>query len=147
MATKKSKQADKPSLTVKERQQLRKTMTSASKITEKDLMEMLRKDPDGKLSINVVLDAMWPKFRELFKIGMPAKTKGTPDAVYQKQLDDYRKWTAGIKSIARYWYCCGMMHKQNLRDILHILDVEKDAEAPAEAPVDKPVEAQVQSAK
>lgn len=124
-------------LTKKERQELRKSLTEISKISAEELIEMVSKDPNGQLAVNVVLDALWPKFKKAFRVGMPAKGPGVSDAAYKKQLDEYRRWTQSIKSIARFWYCCGMLHKQNHRDIINILDAQKDAEAPEENPSDK----------
>ena len=124
-------------LTKKERQELRKRLTEISKISAEELIEMVSEEPNGQLSVNVMLDALWPKFKEEFKVGMPAKGIGVSDAVYKQQLEHYRRWSQGIKNIARFWYCCGMLHKQNHRDIINILDAQKDAEAPEENPSDK----------
>jgi len=141
MATKKIKPAKEQvkDLTKKERQELRKRLEEISKISNEELIDMVRQEPDGQLAVSVLLDALWPKFRDLFKIGMPAKGKGVSDAQYQKQLADYREWTKGIKNIAKYWYCAGMKHKQNHRDILKYLDPQNDADAPDEPkPEEKP---------
>lgn len=121
-------------LTQKERKQMREKLSSIAKITPEDLITAISEKPDGQLAVNVVMDALWPKFKEVFKVGMPAKGRFTSDAVYQKQLEDYRKWTAGIRSIAKYWYLAGMNHKQNHKDVLSVMDSSKDAEAPADVP-------------
>ena len=135
MAKNKSDKAARQSteLTRKERKEMREKLSSISEVTPEELIELVRKDANGQLAVNVLLDALWPKFKQAFQIAMPAKSIGTPDKVYQQQLESYRKWTAGIKSIARYWYIAGMQHEKNHKDLLDILDPAKDAEAPEEA--------------
>lgn len=121
-------------LTQKERKQMREKLSSIAKITPEDLITAISEEPDGQLAVNVVMDALWPKFKEVFKVGMPAKGRFTSDVVYQKQLENYRKWTAGIRSIAKYWYLAGMNHEQNHKDILSVLNPSKDADAPVDVP-------------
>lgn len=121
-------------MTRKERQETRAQISELSKVTPKELMEMLRKDPDSGLTINVVMDALWPKFRSAFKIQMPAKGPHTTQKVFDRQMADYRAWAASIRSVGRFWYICGTLHNQNVEELLSILDESQDANAPEEEP-------------
>lgn len=126
MATKKVKQDE---MTRKERQELREKLSGIAHITPEQIIEALRKEPKGQLAMNLLMDALWPNFKDAFKIGMPAKAPGTNEQQYQKRLQQYREWTRGIKSIARYWYLAGLNHKQNMKDLLSILDESQDTDA------------------
>lgn len=117
-------------LTRKERKEMREKLSSISKVSPEDLIEALKAEPNGQLSLNVMMDTLWPKFKVVFGVGMPNKSIGTPDKVYQQQLESYRKWTASMRSIAKYWYMAGMQHKQNIKDVLSIMDSSKDVNAP-----------------
>lgn len=130
MTKSKSTQATQPQMTRQERKDARKQISELSKVSPKELIEMLRKDPDGGLTINVIMDALWPKFRTAFKIAMPQKGPHTSQAVYDRQLKDYQAWAKGIRSIGRFWYICGTLHKQNFDELLSILDEDQDAAAP-----------------
>ncbi len=131
MAKKQSTQAEKP-MTRKERQETRTQLAELSKVTPQQLIEMIRKEPEGGLTINVIMDALWPKFRKAFDIRMPKKSPGTPQQVYERQLKDYQEWAKGIRSVGRFWYICGMLHPKNLDELLSILDESQDAAAPEE---------------
>lgn len=128
--SKSTQSAAQPQMTRQEREEARKQIAELSKVTPEQLIELMKKEPGGQLSVNVILDALWPKFKHAFKIGMPAKGKHVPQAVYDRQLAEYREWTKGIKSIAKFWYCCGMLHTQNFDDLCSILDASQDADAP-----------------
>lgn len=131
MATKDVKQEP---MTRKERQELREQLSDMAKITPEQIIAALRKEPKGQLAMNMLLDALWPNFKATFKIGMPAKGPHTSEQQYQKQLQQYREWTRGIKNIARWWYLAGLNHKQNMKDLLSLMDESQDAAAPEEAP-------------
>lgn len=136
MATKKTKQAAvEPQLTRKERQAMRKDLEQLSQFSTKELVEILKKDPDSQLATNVLLDSLWPKFKQTFDIAMPQKGRMS-DQQYQKMLDNYRRWTKSIKGIALYWYAAGMNHRRNYESLLDILDESKDAQAPEQNTVE-----------
>jgi len=135
MATKvPKKKADKqPQMTKAQQAALRKEIQQLSEVTPEELVGLLKKDPKGQLAMNVTLDALWPKFRETFKIQMPKRTPGMSQQQYEKSLESYRAWTNRIKGIARFWYLCGTVHQQNIDEIISVMSAQPDDKAP-EAP-------------
>jgi len=132
MATKKSKKADKPGLTRKERQQIRKMITAASTFSIDELAAAIREQPKGKLAIQVMVESLWDKFRAEMRIEPPVRRLEMSLKEWKEEEAAYMRWTHQMKSAAAFWYLCGMMHEQNQRQLLDILDSSKDNDAAAE---------------
>ena len=134
MTTKKNA-AKQPKLTRKQREEMRKVINECSQVSDAELLEMLKSQPKGQLSMNVILDALWPKFKETFEVKMPKKTPGMTDDAYQRLVTQYQAWTKQMKSIARFWYLCGTVHQQNIDELISIL--ERKDESPEEQPAEE----------
>ena len=132
MATKKSKKADKPGLTRKERQQIRKMITEASTFSIDELAAAIREQPGGKLAIQTMVESLWDKFRAEMRIEPPVRRIEMSSQEWKEEEAAYMRWTRQMKSAAAFWYLCGMMHEQNHRQLLDILDSSKDNDAAAE---------------